>query len=62
MFLARTIQGIILRRYSVTVLGIQVLIREYLIIIKDIFLNRINSQKRSLNNSCADLCHFYMIV
>lgn len=45
MFLAGTIQGIILRRYSVTVLGIQVLIREYLIIIKDIFLNRVNSHK-----------------
>ena len=45
MFLARTIQGIILRRYSVTMLGIQVLIREYLIVVKDIFLSRIDSHK-----------------
>ena len=45
MFLARTIQGIILRRYSVTMLGIQVLIREYLIVVKDIFLSKIDSYK-----------------
>lgn len=47
VFLARTIQGIILRRYSVTILGIQVLIREYLIVVKDIFLSRINSHRET---------------
>lgn len=42
VFLTRTIQGIILRRYFVIVSGRQILVREYLIIIKGTFLNKVN--------------------
>lgn len=35
VFLTRMIQGILLRRYSVTILGREILTKEYLITIKD---------------------------
>lgn len=35
VFLTRRIQRILLRRYSVTLLGREILIKEYMVIIKD---------------------------